>query len=109
MQEGNRLYQAIELIETGDHGPAELILRNLIDDNPDDHDAWRNLGFSLMSQSRLAEAEAAYRTCVEIMPEYGAAWGGLADVLDQQGMDSEAEEALIQWINLAKVLQVVST
>ena len=58
--------------------------------DPTDPAAGLNLGNLLRVQSRMVEAEAAYRWAVKAHPNFALAWHNLADLLDEKGRLAEA-------------------
>lgn len=54
---------------------------------------WAFTGLSLLQESELNEAEAAYRTAVELDPESSFAWDGLGLVLQQRAAAQPSVEA----------------
>jgi tetratricopeptide (TPR) repeat protein len=60
--------------------------------DPGDPSAGLNLGNLLRAQSRIIEAEAAYRAAAKADPKFAPAWHNLADLLDDGGRLAEAVE-----------------
>ena len=55
--------------------------------------AWNNGGVALFKQGNYSEAIKYYNKAIEIDPHYGLAWSNLANVLEAQHNDTEAEKA----------------
>lgn len=68
--------------------------RRAIDADPQFAPARFNLGLLHLAGARHVEAEAAFRATLGLNEGFPEAWVALADVLEEQGRDAEALEAL---------------
>ena len=59
---------------------AAEILEAVLREIPGNETAWLNYGHTLRTAGRQGEAIDAYRRCIEIKPEFAAAWLALADL-----------------------------
>jgi YaiO family outer membrane protein len=78
----------------GDPGRAVDLLRQVLVSQPANADAHLQLGLSLLTLERLAEAEAAFRRTIELAPNYADAHIGLARVAQRRGDHAAALAAL---------------
>ncbi|KAK3606907.1 hypothetical protein CHS0354_018502 [Potamilus streckersoni] len=62
---------------------AAKLFQKLVDINPDDAEAWYNLGTAYAGQEKYKEAEEAYREAVRINPDDAKAWNNLGKYYDQ--------------------------
>jgi Tfp pilus assembly protein PilF len=69
----------------------ELIER--IQADAHDEQAHYLLGQEYLAEGANLEAAAEFRRCVELNPEYAAAWRGLADAYRAAGVEKEARAA----------------
>ncbi len=82
---------------------AERACRDVIREHPDNVDALRLLGITLMRQGRIDEAESRLRRAVAIAPDFVGAMLDLGHSLKEQNQFAEA----IEW--LRKVIQLEPT
>ena len=66
----------------------------LIENDPDDAEAWVAVGVALRGLGEAKEAEAAYQRAIQIRPDYGAAHHNLGALLAQLSRSEEALAAL---------------
>ena len=59
--------------------------------HPDDARSWANHGFMLKTTGRQKEAIEAYRTAIDINPNYGLAWWGLSNLKTVKFDESDIE------------------
>lgn len=94
-------HQALKHHQAGQLAEAEILYRRVLATQPDRADAHihsdhaqvhNNLGYLLLQQGRLTEAEAALRRALEARPDYPQAFCNLAAVLGHQ---EKLEEAAI--------------
>jgi len=64
--------------------------RKSLELNPDDPEAWLNLGCAQWKLGQLDEAEQSFVRAIVLRPEYAAAHNNLGGVLDQQAKTAEA-------------------
>jgi tetratricopeptide (TPR) repeat protein len=86
-----RTLQAIAYNLLGRTEPATRILETLLAEFPHSELVWLNYGHTLRAAGRQREAIDAYRKCLEIKPEFGHGWLGLADLKTYQFTDSDVE------------------
>jgi superkiller protein 3 len=72
------------------HDDATQYLRKAVELEPDNADAWRELGDALLSENQLAEATAAFRQTVELRPNDVASLVQLAHAAYAAGDPEEA-------------------
>ncbi|MGJ5634450.1 tetratricopeptide repeat protein [Nostoc sp. CALU 1950] len=70
---------------------AETQLRKAIKLNPNDADAYNNLGVVLSKQNKLEEAETQLRKAIELNPNFADAYNNLGVVLSEQNKLEEAK------------------
>ncbi len=90
------LRQAQTLLERRDPQAAEAVSRSLLATSPTLAAAWNVLGRALNNLGRLAEAEQALSTAVELAPDLADAWLNLAHVKRARAHYAEAEHACQQ-------------
>ena len=94
VQQGNEAQAA------GNFSEAEAIWRRVLQDNPNNADAYYNLGRALSNQGKLEEAIAAYRQALKIYPNYAPAYNNLGVALRDQGKLEEAIAAYRQALKI---------
>ncbi|MDX1972798.1 MAG: tetratricopeptide repeat protein [Candidatus Sumerlaeia bacterium] len=77
-----------------DHHEKILRLEALLEDPAEAADPLTHflLGREYMGAERFAEATTAFERCVELKPDYSAAWRFLGDALRKQGLLERARE-----------------
>jgi tetratricopeptide (TPR) repeat protein len=75
-----RKMRAYALIFTGKFAAAADILAGLLREQPRSVSDWRLYGHALHSLGRRDESEQAYRKCLDLRPDFGEAYAGLADL-----------------------------
>lgn len=76
-------YRTLQAVAYGLLGRTERaleLLAALAREFPDSEIVWLNYGHTLRTAGLGAEAVAAYRRCIELKPEFAAAWTALADL-----------------------------
>ncbi len=71
--------QGITLRETGQQEQAVQCFRDVLSRDGDNAQAHGNLGLALSDLGQFDEAREHYRKAVELKPDYGQAWRGLAN------------------------------
>ena len=66
-------------LESKRYGPAEATLKSLVAKNPNDAELHFLLGNTLLRQLKYGDAQAEYLQAVKLKPEWGEAYGELAD------------------------------
>ena len=78
----------------GDLETAAQIFSDLTQENPENSDAWVQLGLTHLTLENYDEAEAALKRAIEIAPDYSDAYLGLARLEWFRGNREPAEEYL---------------
>ena len=76
--------------QAGDLDQAETLLRSSVEAAPDRAEYHANLGNLLRSRGRIADAELAYRTALQISPQLRTARLGLARLLSDASLHAAA-------------------
>ena len=88
-------YHAIAaLADSGQVEAAERQARELVARAPEDHDAWRVLGYALLTRNRYPEAESALKHAIELAPQDGVAFEHLGWIYHRTNRLPQAAEAL---------------
>ena len=85
------LAEAREARRTGDYAAAVSTLERLLASEPQNADAWVQLGFAYAAGNDAARARAAYLRALAIAPEYDDAKFGLAQLAHRAGDTAEAQ------------------
>ncbi|MEP0868990.1 CHAT domain-containing protein [Trichocoleus desertorum AS-A10] len=101
-----RLSQVFSDLEQGLAAPtnastAIATARRAIQANPNDVDAYNQLGLALYQQGNFADAIAAYQAALKINPSLAEVYSNLALALYKQGKVAEAKTAYQQAVSLA--------
>ena len=91
---GNPAYRnlkAVALCHTGDYETAIDIYSALVSENPKQAPIWLSLGHAAKTAGYLDRAIAAYRTCIELDPEFGEAYWSLANLKTFRFSDAQLE------------------
>jgi predicted Zn-dependent protease len=83
-----RIY-AYSLSFTGNRAAAADILAGLVREHPRHVPYWDSYAHLLHSLGRRNESEQAYRKCLEVQPDWGEAYSGLADLKGKHLKDSD--------------------
>jgi predicted O-linked N-acetylglucosamine transferase (SPINDLY family) len=96
--------QAIELAlrhhTAGDLATAENIYRQILAVEPNNVDAWNNLGVALQQSRRWRDAEMAFRRALQLQPNFPNALGNLGECLRTQRRLGEAIDVLARSVQL---------
>ena len=84
----------------GNYSQAETIFRQVIRINPQDTNAYNNLGIALRRQGKLEEAITYYQKAIQLDPKYAIAYYNLGNALYLQGKLDEAIASYRQAIQL---------
>ena len=76
----NRAVKAAILAEIGDYAGAAVVTADLLDDFPDQPQAWIVHGNGLRTLGRIDEAEAAFQRALALDPARADAWWSLANL-----------------------------
>ena len=80
----------------GDFERALMFLEKAVLENPKNHLAWQDQGYSLWMLGRAEEAAIAYRASLALVKRNAKAWLGLGQTLAAQKLYKEAREAFDQ-------------
>jgi tetratricopeptide (TPR) repeat protein len=80
----DRYYLALEAYKRGQLSRAEVLLREILRDTPDELLAQSTLGTTLFAQRRYADARRMFELCLENNPSYSEAYLGLGAVDNAQ-------------------------
>lgn len=89
-----RLGLARAHLDLGEFAQAQAACRTLLQQRPQDAQAWSTLASALRRAGNLSEAESAYRRALELMPNYALAHHNLGAMLGEADRAEEALEAL---------------
>ncbi len=89
---------AVRLIAEKKYDTAELILTQLLQDHPDDHEAWNQLGLIAFQSKRWNEAERCFRKAMELVPTRLVYRRNLALALAEQNQLVAAREIMEQLV-----------
>jgi tetratricopeptide (TPR) repeat protein len=84
-----RRLRAYALTFTGKLAASAEILAGLLRENPRNVPDWHLYGHALHSLGRRDESEKAYRKCLELQPDWGEAYSGLADLKGKYLTDAD--------------------
>ena len=91
---GNPAYRnlkAVALCHTGDYATAIDIYTALVSEHPRQAHIWLSLGHAAKTAGQLDCAIAAYRTCIELDPDFGEAYWSLANLKTFRFTDVQVE------------------
>jgi cytochrome c-type biogenesis protein CcmH/NrfG len=86
-----RNLKAVALCHTGDYETAIDIYTALVNEHPRQAPIWLSLGHAAKTAGHLDRAIAAYRTCIELEPDFGEAYWSLANLKTFQFTDVQLE------------------
>lgn len=89
-----RLGLARAFVDLGEFAQAQAACRTLLQQRPNDAQAWSTLASALRRAGNLSEAESAYRRALELVPNYAMAHHNLGAMLAEADRAEEAIEAL---------------
>ncbi len=72
--------QGVQTLEAGNYDEAISALTTVIEENPEDADAWFKLGGAYFLSDRPVEAFAAYENATTIDPNQGGAWAQIGNM-----------------------------
>jgi len=112
------LFEAIELINSGQIDKAEALCRAAIERNENDVNMTALLGATLFKSRKIPEAEKYLRTSMRLAPNFAKPWSDLGQLLVETRRPDEAVEVLEEavkldandgdaWFNLGKALAMV--
>ena len=94
----DRFERSREAFDRKEYEKAASLLREIVADDPQDFQAWAELGTVYLAQKNLAEAEAAYLHATEVRPKFFLALLNLGRVRVTQKLYDSAIAALEQAI-----------
>ncbi len=77
--------QAVTAIEKGQYEAAKDLLRPFVERNPDDAEAWFNLGLAYLFGENLPAAEGAFERSLRLAPDNGDAHNRLGYIYEKTG------------------------
>ncbi len=115
MNDATALNTLTDLIMQGDLTTAERYAQSLVQQYPQNSEAWRLSGICALQQGRIETATRALQRALALAPQSVEAWCNLASVYKACGQEDQAEQALRQalkldqlhataWNNLGSVL-----
>ncbi len=85
-----RRLTALACIESGDYDSALPLIESLLQAAPNQAELWLRQAHALKTLGRSVQAASAYRTCIELAPQWRAgAWLSLADMKTTRFTDEE--------------------
>jgi cytochrome c-type biogenesis protein CcmH/NrfG len=85
---------AVKAIKKQDYSSAVDLLEQVVAKNPDDADAWNQMGFSLRNMQQFEDAFAAYEKALEIDPKHKGALEYLGELYLMTGQPGMAKAQL---------------
>lgn len=86
--------EAKKNIDAGNYTRAVTLLEQSVAENPDNPDAWNNLGYSLRKSGQTEEALASYRKALALDPEHRGANEYLGELYLEMDDLAKAKERL---------------
>jgi tetratricopeptide (TPR) repeat protein len=86
-----RNLKAVALCHTGDYETAIDIYSALVSEHPRQAPIWLSLGHAAKTAGQLDRSIAAYRTCIELDPDFGEAYWSLANLKTFRFSDAQLE------------------
>jgi len=86
--------QAVKAVKNEDYATAAELLRKVVDDSPQNADAWNYMGYSLRNLGQFDEALAAYEKALAIDPQHKGALEYLGELYLQTDQPEKAKEML---------------
>ena len=90
MKVNKAIQAAFEHFQAGNLQEAENIYRELLKIQPNNTDAYNNLGSVLYEKGRFDEAITCYKKVIELNPNFAGAYYNLGDLLQETGRFDEA-------------------
>ncbi len=91
---------AMKLLAEGKLDKALKIFKNVVKLEPNDSEAWAQLGLIYVNLKKLDEGEKAARQAIKLEEDSAFAWGVLGAALGDAGKLQEAENALTKAVEL---------
>ena len=86
--------KAVKAIKKEDYAKAMELLQMVIDDDPEDANAWNYMGYSLRKTGQFDEALAAYQKALAIKPKHKGALEYLGELYLQTDQPEKARAQL---------------
>lgn len=96
----NRFEKAQVAIDNKDHDKALVLLQQIVADDPQDFQAWADLGTVYLAKKNLTEAETSYLHATEVRPTFFLAFLNLGRVRSMEKNYDSAVTALQQALAL---------
>jgi len=90
----NNFSRAFYLSEKGESAKAESLWRKYLLVNPNNANAWNNLGATLAQQRRYLAAEAAYREAVRLDPSHGKQADNLKKLMESDDRGNSLKQLM---------------
>ena len=87
------VFQACNLHQQGDTSSAERLYREAVQVDPNQQNAWRNLGALLRQQGKIQEARHCTEQALRLDSSDGSLWGNYGNVLRDQDLLEESCKA----------------
>ncbi len=94
--QNEKFRQAVELVRSKQFDEAEVLFKEVLEENPAVPEIHLNLAYIYVQQKDWANAEASYLKTLELSPGTRAAMTGLSGVYMETGRDAEAQELVIR-------------
>lgn len=85
--------RALAAIESGNYQSATTSLREIVERNPEDADAWFNLGLAYLFSENLSAAEESFRRNTRLSPENSESYDRLGYIYEKRGQHKKALDA----------------
>lgn len=86
--------------QTGNMQAAAALFEKAVQAEPDNSNAWNNLGLALRKIGRNEEAVRAYQRAITVKPDFALVYKNLGIVLEQMGRKQEAAQAYRKYAEL---------
>ena len=84
---------AVDAIEAGDYETAATLLRAQVEKNPEDQEAWFNLGLAYLFSENIDAAEESFRRVTRLAPTNGESFDRLGYIYEKRKAYRKALEA----------------
>jgi len=86
--------------QAGDMEEAAALFQKAVQAEPDNVNAWNNLGLALRKIGRNEQAVKAYRQAIAVKPDFALVYKNLGIVLEQMDKKQEAAQAYLKYTEL---------
>lgn len=80
----------LALLAAGRAGDGEVYLRRVVQQHPENNEAWDNLAYCLKTQDKLSEAVPCHEKAVALKPAHAVAWYNFGTTLSLLGKYADA-------------------